>query len=195
MKAIKPRSLYLVWILLAVAAFAIANQNWFEVRYAFGDTTKKIISTGAAAWPQINAASWFWVIGLAGMLFTRNRVRTGLAFVLAAITATELWTFIANFGAFPPVLNAQIEKASGIAGTGAVASDAIIQSAANQGLAIAFAIAMVLMLGLQIVGALASFNWKSPAKNSKYQKQGKSKTQPNANESKGDSISLWDSQR
>jgi len=210
------RFVFPAWALLALVALILANQNWYAVGYQFGDTTKTITATGASAWPTVNGASWFWVIGLAGMTFTRNKVRTGLAALLAIITAAELLAFTDLIRiTVSPSLNSQIEKASGISGGGhGNLSSAITQIAADMALPKLFIAVAILLLALQVVAIWASLSWKSAAKADKYAKPQKAagtkststkasvekgtaaKTKPaKTTDTKGDAISLWDSQR
>jgi len=195
------RFIFSLWALLALAALIVANQTWYWVSYLFGETTKSLSATGASAWPVVNGASWFWLIGLAAMLFTRNRVRSVFAAILALVTATELVAFFSMIGVgVSPTLNSQVEKASGLAGgTGGGLSSAITVANANQAMPKLFLGLAILLLMLQAVAVWASLSWKTTGKADRYakpHKPGKSAQKAASGEqTKDDAISLWDSQR
>ena len=192
--------LFTFWIALAAAALLVANQEWYWVSYQFGETTKSVTATGAAAWPTIGAASWFWLIGLAALIFTKNRVRTVLAGLLTAITALELFGFLTVLGvSVSPTLNSQIEKASGLSGgISGNLSSAITTVNANMAMPKVFIGLGFLMLLVQAISVWASLSWTSSAKPDKYSKPTKRREGEGAQSQSAepdDAISLWDSQR
>ena len=195
------RFIFSLWALLALAALILANQTWYWVSYLFGETTKRLSATGASAWPVVNGASWFWLIGLAAMIFTRNRVRTVFAAILTMVTATEIFGFFGMIGVgVSPTLNSQIEKASGLAGgSGGGLSSAITLATSNQVMPKLFLALAIALLALQTLSVWASLNWKSTGRADKYakpQKPGKpGQKAASGEQTKDDAISLWDSQR
>ena len=187
------RNLTLAWLVLMVASFIAGSQNWYTVKYDFNGSLQTITATGFTAWSLVNAGEMLAVIGFAAVALGRGRVRVALAWINAALASViAAYNLLQLPTAVPASVNALVEKASGIAGGGVGGSSAAINSVSTApGAIIAYAIFLVLLVLVQVAVATTSPRWTTKTTD----KYAKTKATKLSDDSQGDNIALWDSQR
>lgn len=187
------RNLTVAWVLLLGASFIVTSQVWYTVTYDFNGASLTLTATGLTAWSMVNAAQLLSAILLVAIALSRGKLRTSVAFagtaLLAAVTANNLLSLPSDV---PPMVNAMVEKASGVSGGGlGGSSQAIIDVLHDPALVVTYGLISVLTVIVAGITAVSSRKWvaKTADKYSKPNRVQKS------DESKGDNIALWDSQR
>ena len=198
-----------VWLLLSTVAAIVGSQNWFEVEYEFGATTKQLLSTGTTALPILNLAIWGGFITLAGVLFSQRIVSSIIAALGSVASVATALSALPQLGNTPPEgLFAAVAKLSGLNGdhdlapNGTSATDGWVSYSANQNFVAGFVVVVLVLALVQAATAALAVRWPKRIKADRYAAQtstskvssggGKNSSAASA---KDDAISLWDSQR
>lgn len=198
-------SLRNAWLLMAVftaLAFLIATQNWYTVRYSFGQSSAVFTAAGLSSWPLVQSACWIWLIVLVVLLVTRGWPRIALSWLNVVFSAAVAGASISVLrGGIPEYVNGQIEKLSGISGSASSggASDAVLSLTQSPLASMFVALAFVYAV-LSVLVALVAPKWVT--KSDKYVRANGKQSVTDADNSRAavsanatDTIGLWDSQR
>ena len=182
-----------------------ASLPWFWVLFNAGGVEKQLQLSGFEALPMVTAQVGLGALGLLALVLLRGKLRTGFAYGLAAVTLAisfaNFQNVIGNWGQIPPKLNTMIEKASGISGGGTSGASASVEDFSSSGtLGIAFLTLSVALAVTFVLAGLRGRAWALTEKSDKYVRPSKSaaraaNTAVTPANTKGDNISLWDSQR
>ena len=214
----RKRSVLTLWLLLLGVNFLLISQNWYSVSYRFDGTVKQLSVTGASAWNLINAAETLSLISFAAVFLSRGWLRIAISWITLILVGALTAVNISQLGVrIPPMVNSQIETASGVAGGGNMSTSAAIDSIqAATPLILASAVCMALLVLVQLLASVSAAAWTKTEAADRYAKQERTKVRAAAkvaaansgtdfsgtdssdtdsSDSKGRNISLWDSQR
>jgi len=190
---------FIIWGALALVAFFIAGQIWYEAIFEAGEGHHRFATTGLDSWPFVNSILWLSVAGILAVAFTANLTRTILLWALTAMNFAQVVLFF-NQGLMnrtPPSIAHEIEHRTGIAFDNDGMAHDVFRSLQVSIWPYVFVAALILMVVTTGWAAVASVKWAKQDSRSRFEPgtTGDTNDQTDGNDDDASPIDIWDSQR